>query len=273
MSHSHTFLGNLTMSRCVLLLFTAAILAPASNAVGQQVDQPTSTPQARGALWDREDMVSQLEELERMAASPDSSDELRARYRREIEAIEERLELGDFRLGDRVAIFVEGEAALTDTFTVNRDRELDLVQLGVIPLTGVLRSELEGRVQAHVAQFVRDPVVRATPLLNVMVLGQVSQPGFYTVSWDALIGDVYMAAGGLESESKIEALKIRRAGVEVYQGQVIQDAIVAGTSLDQLNLQDGDEFEVPERGRFWTTVRNIGALAGTLILITVFVTR
>ena len=96
---------------------------------------------------------------------------------------------------------------------------------------------------------------------------------FSVLTWAALIGDVYMAAGGLQSESKIEALKIRRAGVEVYQGQVIQDAIVAGTSLDQLNLQDGDEFEVPERGRFWTTVRNIGALAGTLILITVFVTR
>ena len=267
MSYPYTFLGSLTMGRCVLVLFAAAILAPASDAVGQQVDQPTSTPQARGALWDREAMVSHLEELERMAASPDSSDELRARYRLEIESLGKRLEFGDFRLGDRVAIFVEGEEALSDTFTVNRDRALDLIQFGVIPLTGVLRSELEGRVHTHIAEFIRNPVVRATPLLNVMVLGQVSSPGFYTVSWDALIGDVYMAAGGLQSESKIEALKIRRAGVEVYQGQVIQDAIVAGTSLDQLNLEDGDEFEVPERGKFWKTVRNIGMLAGTILLL------
>src|SRR5207244_13071863 len=84
-----------------------------------------------------------------------SADEVRA----ETTYIRQRLEQGDFHVGDRVLIAVDmpappltpppGPAAksteqqLSDTFTVGPSQELTLPEVGVVSLRGVLRAELE----------------------------------------------------------------------------------------------------------------------------------
>jgi hypothetical protein len=62
--------------------------------------------------------------------------------------IQARLTDGDFRRGDRIALMVQAESTLTDTFVVGSRAELILPPptTGSLSLKGVLRSELESRL-------------------------------------------------------------------------------------------------------------------------------
>lgn len=234
-------------------LFIALVLAPASDVVGQE----PGAQDWQAALWDREAMVNHLQMLERLAESPAYSGDLRAQYRLEAQLIRARLEQGDFRVGDRVVLFVEGEEVLSETFTVNNDRALDLPGIGEIPLAGVLRSELEGHLETHLGRFLKEPVVRAEPLIRLTILGAVNQPGFYSLSWEALVGDVLMIAGGPSPNAAVDKLRIERRGEQVWGGAALQNALIAGYTLDQLSLIAGDEIYLPTGGSFLRNLRNV----------------
>ncbi|OYV71887.1 MAG: hypothetical protein B7Z72_05980, partial [Gemmatimonadetes bacterium 21-71-4] len=49
---------------------------------------------------------------------------------------------GDFRVGDRILMTVEGEPQLSDTFTVVPGPAIDLPVIGTVPLTGVKQTGL-----------------------------------------------------------------------------------------------------------------------------------
>ena len=259
----------ITMTRLAVGLFAAALLWPGCDLLAQQLGGRDS----RSALWSREAMIQQLEKLEQLNVSPESSGERRAQYRLEAELIRERLEHGDLRVGDRVIIYVEGEEVLTDTFTVNADRALDLPQVGAIPMAGVLRSELESHLQTHIDRFIRDPVVRVGSLIRLTVLGAVNDPGFYTLSWEALVGDVLMVAGGPSGNAAVDKLRIERRGQRLWGGEGLQDAMIVGFTLDQLNLRPGDEIYVPRQGRFWENVRNVSLIVSIPASIAFLIVR
>src|SRR5690348_4047544 len=71
--------------------------------------------------------------------------------RPEAALIRSRLESGDFQTGDRILVRVEGEPQLSDTFTVAPGPALELPQVGSLALSGVLRSELQSRLETHLA--------------------------------------------------------------------------------------------------------------------------
>src|SRR5438034_6586175 len=71
----------------------------------------------------------------------------RHREDREARLIRSRLANGDFQPGDRIFLRVEGEQQLSDTFTVGPGPAVVLPEVGAVPLDGVLRSELQGRLQ------------------------------------------------------------------------------------------------------------------------------
>src|ERR1041385_327031 len=85
-----------------------------------------------------------LEELksryENAAESPAYSTNLRARARLQADVIKTRLAEGDFQAGDRVAISVDGQESMTNTFDVGNGRLLLLPGVGNVSLNGVLRS-------------------------------------------------------------------------------------------------------------------------------------
>ena len=161
----------------------------------------------------------------------------------------QRLAHGDFRPGDRVWISVQGDTALTDTFTVAADTTLHLKSptVGVLTLDGVLRSELEEATQRYIAQFIVHPVVRAEPLLRLSIQGAVVHAGFYHVAVNAPIGDAVMAAGGTTPDALMSKARVRRSDVTVLEGHALQAAIANGLTVDAADLHDGDQIEIPER--------------------------
>ena len=154
--------------------------------------------------------------------------------------IKTRLTDGDFKRGDRIALTVQGEEALTDTFTVAGASELILPPptTGSLSLKGVLRSELEPKVTEYILHFRNNAVVRAQPLLRLSVQGEVAKGGVYSVPADAQLADALMAAGGTTQYARTKNVTIERNGDVIWQGSAFD------TDIDALNLQDGDQIMV-----------------------------
>lgn len=165
-----------------------------------------------------------------------------------------RLRDGDFRVGDLVLLFVQGETALSDTFAVTTARELLLPSptTGALALGGLLRSELEPRVREHIGRFMRDPVVRARPLLRIAITGQVGRAGYYAVPIDAPIADALMAADGVAPTGDLAKLTVTRNGRTVIAPRRMRELLARGTTLDQARLSDGDELEVGRGHEGWS---------------------
>ena len=159
-------------------VFFASILLLSSAAAG--VAQEGNWDGAR-LLMSRAGLQELLSQLEQSAQSRVYTEALRTRAQHEAALIRQRLRNGDFHTGDRVFLEVEGDAALSDTFTVGEGRILTLPLVGDIGLEGVLRSELEPHLRRELGHFLRDPVVKARALIRISIFGEVGQPGFYVV--------------------------------------------------------------------------------------------
>jgi polysaccharide biosynthesis/export protein len=189
----------------------------------------------------------------------------------EAAAIRTRLEEGDFRTGDQVTVVVETHPDLSATYTVEPNRTIAVPGVGSVPLRGVLRSELQPHLTEYLAQYVRSPRVRAQSTIRIMVLGGVGRPGFYSVPAHALITEVIDSAGGTSRDSRLTSIRIERNGERLMEGQPLQEAIIAGRTLDQLSVRAGDRIVVPQRRT--NNIREVMGWTGTLLGLTWAVLR
>lgn len=256
-------------------MFKTAILTIALLSLGGLATAQNAEVWGAGQVYvTRQTLESLLERYEQTASSGAHSQEVRARARQEAALIRYRLEEGDFQVGDQIQLAVAGEDELTNTFTVGRDRTLLLPVIGPIPLDGVLRAELEPHLAEHIGRKIIDPVINATPLIRISILGSVGQQGFYVIPSSSLLTDAITQANGLAGNAELGKIYIERDGERIWGGEALQDAITEGRTLDQLGLQAGDQVHVPgsgDRGPFLTTLRTVGIVAGaTWAIIRIF---
>jgi protein involved in polysaccharide export with SLBB domain len=176
----------------------------------------------------------------------------------------QRLADGDFHVGDRIARFVQGEPALTDTVAVREGLVLHLANIPDISLHGVLRSELRTYLTTELGRYLRSPVIRAVPLVRVAVLGPVGRPGFYSAPADELLTDLMMQAGGPTSSADVSKTVVRRAQVTVQPAKQVQMAMKRGETLDQLDVRPGDEVVVGEKPPTGHVMQVIGVVSGLI---------
>ena len=233
--------------------------APTQPTATQTRAQPRGQTQVQGGVVARAQTRGQLEarlaELERDPAR-----------RAEAAAIRARLRDGDFQVGDVVVLRVVGVPQFSDSFPVRAGRMLELPEILPIPLTGVLRTELQSHLRGHVARYVIDPTVEAHSLVRVAVAGAVTRPGFYEVRPDAPLSQAVMSAGGLTPDADATRMSVRRAGQVVIPQASVRSAVAMGATLDDLNIRAGDELRIEERPRRnWLevarTVAYVAALA------------
>jgi len=241
-------------------IFTAAALLLLGVGAGS-AQLPFDTDVGRSELT-RDDLERRLAYYEDVLRSPGYSSRVRELARADMERIRVRLTEGDFRPGDRIAPYVQGEENLPDTIGVEVGPIVALPLFGEVDLTGVLRSEIQARLTEHLSGYIREPVVRASGLMRVAVQGQVGQAGFYWVPGDVLIDEVLMLAGGPGGSADMEHMSIERGSEVLMRDEDLQEAIRIGLTLDQLNMQAGDQIVLPERGQGFLT--NIGVIAGLL---------
>lgn len=203
-------------------------------------------------------------ELETIAAHPP-----KGMSAADLAAVQARLANGDFAVGDRIAIQVQGEAGLTNTFTVSGTRALLFPSLPPLSLAGVLRSESDSVIREFVARYVRDPQVTVQPLVRLGVLGGVVKPGYYDLPAQSLLSEVVMGAGGVAATGRMDKTVVYRGNNELLNSKAVNVAITNGSTLDLLNLQSGDNIQVgtDKAGGALTKVQLITGLLAIPIMI------
>ena len=183
----------------------------------------------------------------------------------------------EFHVGDRIALTVEGmpTQAISDTVVVRDGLVLRLPGLGDISLAGVRRADAQKYLTQQIGKFIRDPIVHATPLVRIAVLGQVGHPGFYTVPSDVLLSDVVMRAGGPTNTADMSRTVIKRGNEEVVSRDQVADALSSGLTLDQLHVGAGDQLVVGEKqaSSFDSVIKVVGVVVPLLSLALYLVSR
>ncbi len=233
---------------CVGVL--AIFIATPAHGQARQDDDP------RRAGMTRAELEALLVRYEGAAASPAYSETLRERARTEAALLRQRLDVGDFRVGDRIVLTVAGQPTLSDTFVVEVGRLLRLPTIGEVPLVGVMRTELDPYLTDYLGQFLRDPQVHARSLINVAILDAVGQPGFYTLPTEMPLARVFMQAGGPAARAQLDDVRIERGERVIFDGESVLRAMEQGRTLDELNIQDGDRILVPAPSAGLSTAQN-----------------
>ncbi len=169
-----------------------------------------------------------------------------------------------FQVGDRILLHVEGDSALTDTFSVVAGPALRLPNVGEIALAGVPRADLEPYLTRELGRYINDPVVQARALIRVSVAGEVTRPGYYAVPIDLVLADALMLAGGATQDARVERLSIQRGNSSIWSGNALQSAIARGATLDELGMRAGDRIQVPGKGDAESHWRIAGIIIGGL---------
>ena len=245
--------------------FFAVVLAPSLFTAPAAFAQASrSAPMPMTSRVGRAELRAQAEAAESTARSADAPARVRRLKEYEAATLRERLRDGDFQAGDRIAITVEGIPALTDTFPVRGDQTVTLPDIGAVSLRGVLRSELQDSLAAHLHRYVKTRRITATALVRVAVLGHVLRPGFYAVRADALLTDLVMIAGGPAPNADVTRVDVSRGDVPLWSRGEIQHAMATGLTLDQLSVRTGDQVVIGERRtRNWGTVMQaVGVISG-----------
>ncbi len=231
----------LTTVAVAIGLACVAIASPLAAQSSVRVDV------ARANL-DRQALEGLQQRYEAAAASPAYSEVLRQRAQLEAAKIRVRLEQGDFNVGDRIALTVQGNDDFSDTFTVQPGRVLVIPTVGEIPLAGVLSTELQGHLISYISGLLRDPQVQAKALIRVAITDGVAQPGFYVFPTDALLADAIMQAGGPVADAKMSEIRVERGTERIWEPAPLRAAVANGSTLEQLDLRGGDRVVVPRGG-------------------------
>ncbi len=220
------------------VLFTI-VVASAAPSGAQDAPLGGSQRATRAALAER------VATLEQQSSSGSVSGSAKSRATAELSAIRMRLQQGDFRVGDRFVITLRQDSVRSDTASVRDSLKVSVANLPDASLAGVLRSELDEHMTAHVARYLRNVSVRTSVLTRVAILGAVRTPGFYYASPDRPISDLVMVAGGPADQANLNELEVSRGTAKLLSVKDSRKAVKDGRTLEQLDVQSGDEVKIP----------------------------
>lgn len=222
---------------------------------------------AHGVDASREELDEVLSLFENAGRSRAYSPELRARALDEAGALRARLSEGDFRVGDRVVLMVEGEPALSDTFVVASDQTIDIPNVGEVSLKGVLRSELDSRLTDLISRQIHEPVVRARSFVRISFTGEVSSQGYFLLPPETPLTEAIMAVGGLTATASLSKVRVERGREVIWDGKPLQAALRQGLTLGALDMRSGDQVSVGRRSAFAA-----GEIGRTLLAVVSLIT-
>jgi polysaccharide export outer membrane protein len=160
--------------------------------------------------------------------------------------------------GDQLSVQVYGDQSLTQNVTVLNDGTIAYPLIGQVPVAGKTPELAAATLRERLLKYVRHPVVTvaiaqlAQP--NVMVLGDVKNPGKYQLPSDAKLSDAIAAAGGLSDiDGNYPVARISDAQGHVSRVNLQQLLRQGDTQLDD-RLGEGDVVYVPGPVQFYVNV-------------------
>ena len=158
----------------------------------------------------------------------------------------------NYRLGpgDEVVIDIWGASQNTIRQTISPDGTINLQELGPIYLSGMTVKDAEKYLQSELGKLYSNEnnqikvTLGNSRTIKINIMGEVVQPGTYTLSaFSTVLHGLYMA-GGVNSIGSLRAVKLVRNGKTVATVDVY-DFILNGKIKDDISLQEDDVIIVP----------------------------
>ena len=146
------------------------------------------------------------------------------------------------RPGDAIRVEVKDEPELSGEFTVAEDGQALLPLAGLLPVAGRPFDEVRQAITRAYARELIEPVVIATPVLRIAVLGEVRLPGLLPVDPTYTMADLIAAAGGLTPLADNGRISLIRNGT-VLEGRIDPQSLSVRT-----RFQSGDQIVVGRQG-------------------------
>jgi polysaccharide biosynthesis/export protein len=160
--------------------------------------------------------------------------------------------------GDQLNVAVFGDQTLTQSTLVLADGTIDYPLIGRVPVGGKTPDQAAAAISTRLLAYVRHPVVTVAIAQlgqpDVLVLGDVKNPGKYQLRSDAHLTDALAAAGGFANTNGA----FPEARVSDAQGNVTKVSLEmllqkGDTSLDR-PLSEGSVVYVPGPVQFTVDV-------------------
>lgn len=160
--------------------------------------------------------------------------------------------------GDQLSVQVYGDQTLTQNVTVLNDGTIAYPLIGQVPVAGKTPQQAAAALKERLLKFVRHPVVTVaiTQLAqpDVMVLGDVKNPGKYQLRSDAHVSDAIAAAGGLsDQDGNYPLARVSQPNGGIAQVS-LQKLLRQGDISQDVRLGEGDVVYVPGPVQFFVNV-------------------
>jgi len=161
--------------------------------------------------------------------------------------------------GDEIIVMLWGETQFRQVFTVDREGFVFIAEIGQVFVNGLNLSMLESKFFKVLSQsyaslnpkgrkpstFLDVSLGNLRPL-RIQVLGEVAQPGAYTVSPSATLFSALYYFNGPTTLGSLRDIRLIRAGQEIASID-FYDYLLTGTQPEDEKLQLDDVIFIPKR--------------------------
>lgn len=163
-----------------------------------------------------------------------------------------------FGPGDEIRIDIWGAAEAEYTLIVEPDGNIRIPNVGPVRIAGLKYDDAKDRVLRNLQRIYSglnienptdgntfaDVALGNVRSINVSMIGEVRQPGSYTVSSLATVFNMLYAAGGPNRSGSWRGIQIIR-GDSVHTEFDIYDLIVHANQMDNIRVMDSDIIRIP----------------------------
>jgi protein involved in polysaccharide export with SLBB domain len=152
--------------------------------------------------------------------------------------------------GDELNVILWGRVNQTLDFEVQRDGTILVPQLGPLQVAGLTFEQARKLIEGRVGQItgVRvDVTMGRLRTIQVFVVGEVKEPGAYTVSALSHVSNALAAAGGITRVGSLRDVQLRRGG-RIIRAIDLYQFLMHGQTANDVRLEPQDVIFVPVTG-------------------------
>lgn len=153
--------------------------------------------------------------------------------------------------GDEIRLQVWGAVDFSATLLIDRNGQILVPKVGVVPLVGVTLQELESVLRGHLSKVFTNFKLNANlgrlRGIQVYVVGQARQPGTYVVSSLSTLVNALFLSGGPSASGSMRQIQLQRNGKTITRLD-LYDFIARGDKSQDAALLPGDVIFIPPAG-------------------------
>lgn len=150
--------------------------------------------------------------------------------------------------GDQFTLTLWGTTEGIYNLQVSREGNVTLPKVGVVPVAGVRFGELERTLKRHLSRYFTNfnlsVAMGAIKTITVYAVGEVENPGSYSLSSLISAYGALFAAGGPTKRGTLRAVQVLRAG-KVVKTIDLYEFLLKGDRSQDVKLQNEDTIFVP----------------------------